>query len=252
MGTPGIPPTSFPTAIDQPLQQTGPYRFTKADRAYIDSQILALEVYAKSIANGQLLFSLSQSCTVGGTIASTASAGIGVITLTGSPAAAFTYTLPTGAGIYQIVNNTGQYVSVTSGGNKIIVGSNALITTDGTTVYGPSSSVVQRLNFGTTGTSIVGIGTDTTVFLDQSAGQGTYPMPVGCVDRQRITLIDSVTTTGGSWGTHPPILSVTGGTKIQNSASIGTYSTTSTTVEAIGGNSISYTYGLAENAWFLN
>jgi hypothetical protein len=251
MGTPGIPPTSFPTAVDQPLVQSATYRFNSQDRAYIDSQILALQNFAKSIASGNLLFSLSQNCSVGGNIASTGSSGVGVITLTGSPAAAFTYTLPTGIGIYQILNNTGQYVTVTRGTNGIIVGGNALISTDGTTVYGPSASAVQRLNYASTGTAIVAVGFDTTVFIDQSAGQGTYPMPTGTVDKQKVTLVDSVTTTGGSWATHPPILSVTGGVKIANSGAVGTYSTTTTTAEAVGGNSLTYTYGLAENAWFL-
>lgn len=142
MGTPGIPPTSFPAAVDLPLSQTGPYRFNKSDRAYIDSQIIAIENYVKALANGQILFSISQSCTVGGTIASAAAAGIGIIALTGSPAAAFIYTLPAGPGLYQIVNNAGQSVTVTSGGNSIVIaaGGNEIITTDGTNVYGPSSS----------------------------------------------------------------------------------------------------------------
>jgi hypothetical protein len=251
MGTPGVPPTSFPTAVDAPLVQSGTYQFNKADRGYIDSQILALQVYALMIGAGTTMFSYSQSCSAGGTIASGAASGIGIITLTGAPAAAFTYTLPTGKGLYIVVNNAGQYATITRGGNGIIVGGYAFVATDGTNIFGDAVNPNQRLTFATTGTAIVAQGLDTTVLIDQSGGQGTYPMPAGVVDKMKVTILDPVVA-GGSWGTHPPILSVTGGTKIANSTAIATYSTTTTTVVAISGNSLTYTYGLAENAWFLS
>jgi len=114
-----------------------------------------------------------------------------------------------------------------------------------------------RVTFGATnpnGTQLVCNGQDQEIFADQTAGQGTYPAPIlsaagPLLDGQRFSITD--TASSGSWATHPAKISVTGGTKIELPAALGTFSTSSATMEAVNGNSATFVYGATENTWFI-
>ena len=143
MPTPNPPSDIWNKVVDQPIKQDASYRLNSTDRSYIDSQILGTQTLALAAYNQSLsatgFFELTQVCTAGGTINSTASAGNGIIFLTGTPSAGFTYVLPTsGPGSYQIVNNTGQTVTVKASGSSTVLiqlGLNANVSTDGVNVY---------------------------------------------------------------------------------------------------------------------
>ena len=156
MSTPGIAPSAiWQRQVDDFIVQSATYRFNKADRAYIDSQIIGLETLLLQVVGGQLYFAVSQNVTAGGTIAAAFPAGIGIVTLTGTPGSAFTLTLPAGQGQYTIVNTTGQTATVQIGSStlQVLSGANAIVSTDGTTLYtqtlnmAPSAAIPKTSSF---------------------------------------------------------------------------------------------------------
>ena len=156
MSTPGIAPSAiWSRMVDDPIVQNATYRFNKADRAYIDSQILGLETLLLELVGGQLYFAVSQNVSAGGTIAATFPAGIGIVTLTGSPSGAYTLTLPAGQGQYTVVNTTGQTATVQIGSStlQVLSGANSIVSTDGTTLYtqtlnnAPVASIAKSVSF---------------------------------------------------------------------------------------------------------
>jgi hypothetical protein len=129
----------------------------------------------------------------------------------------------------------------------------AALTGGGSTYVAPMRLTFNGAN--PSGTQLVCSGQDQEFFVNQSAGQGTYPAPVLSAggplqDGQRFTITD--TAGGGSWATHPPIITVTGGTAICSPSSLGTVSTTSVTMPAINYDTVTFVYGKSENTWFLN
>lgn len=177
MPTPGTPPSAiWNGAVDQPLVQDANYRLTSTDRAYIDSQIRGTQALALQAKTGASYFSITQSVTAGGTIASAATAGAGTIVLTGTPSAAFTYTLPAGPGQYQIVNNSTQTATVQIGASSTTVaaGKNVLVSTDGTTIYVVSGTGATQV---TTALSN-GLNSNVVVGGQTSVRFGSYTGPV--------------------------------------------------------------------------
>jgi hypothetical protein len=111
---------------------------------------------------------------------------------------------------------------------------------------GGAPTAPQRLTFAMSGTALVASGADQPVLIDQSGGQGTYPLPATPADGQTFSVKDPT----GAWATHPPILTVTGGRKIELPTASGTYSTTSATALAQAGGEWTLLYGATENTWY--
>lgn len=228
MPVPQPPSKIWVHQVDSPLVQDASYRLTSVDRAYIDSQILGCEtLILQALASAQAWFSATQSCTVGGTIVSTASVGVGIIVLTGSPAAAFTYTLPVGAGAYQIVNTTGQFATIQAAGSTTLAiypAGNMFIATDGTNVYPPfAPPAVQRITTASSSKQILiyVAGQPQAVSIDTTGGPVTCPAPVmaGVLDGQ-VFECDDVT---DFWGTNQAGLTVETGITIENPQNLGSY-----------------------------
>jgi hypothetical protein len=238
MPIPQPPSLIWNRQVDAPLVQDASYRLTSVDRAYIDSQILGCEtLILTALAQTSAWTSTVQSCSAGGTIASTATTGVGIIVLTGSPSAAFTYQLPTGAGAYQIVNNAGQYCTVTSSGSGaqlIQPAGNMFVSTDGTNVYSPvAPPSVQRYTTASSSKQIlISVpGQPQSVSIDTSSGAVTCAAPVmaNVTDGQVFECKDVTC----YWGTNQAALTTESGISIENPQSLGTYIAHGTTLNLL-------------------
>lgn len=69
----------------------------------------------------------------------------------------------------------------------------------------------------------------------------------GVVDCQELVFCDA----DGAFGTNPPKLTVSGGTKIANPLSAGTFSASSVYPISMAGNPVAFVYGAEEDTWFL-
>ena len=225
MPTPQPPSLFWQGEIDPPVEQDATYQFDYFDRSYIDSQIRACETAIKNLSGGLSYVSVVQVCTAGGTIVSTATAGVGIVTLTGSPSAPFTYSLPTGAGSYQIVNKTGQLATVVSiGSTSVVVAGNCIVSTDGTDVYPPRSiAATQYLTNSSASKQIVITGQAQAVSVDATSGvvPAIAPTVASCVEGQMFGMKDNT----ASWGANQVSVAVESGTKIEDPQNPGTYVT---------------------------
>lgn len=257
MATPTPPSLFWDDVVDPPVEQDADYELNDQDRAYIDSQIRALMTRVLALSGGLAFGSFTQDCTIGGTIASTAATGVGIITLTGAPGNAFTYSLPAGPGEYQIVNKTGQQVTVIAADSTAVyVNQNAIVSTDGTSVYPPSTvTTAQRINANSASKQIVVTSRGHLVILDTAAhGAFVALMPVGIADRQRVTLMD-LSSAGQfcNWGNVPGEWSVLSGPAIELPSAPGTFITVGGTVTAPAAMGAVYVYEFQalENVWKL-
>ena len=200
-------------------------------------QTLQTNSAGTNVTWGAVWISTVQSCSAGGTIASTATTGVGIIVLTGSPSAAFTYQLPTGAGAYQIVNNAGQYCTITSSGSGaqlIQPAGNMFVSTDGTTVYSPvAPPSVQRYTTASSSKQIlISVpGQPQSVSIDTSSGAVTCAAPVmaNVTDGQVFECKDVTC----YWGTNQAALTTESGISIENPQSLGTYIAHGTTLNLL-------------------
>jgi hypothetical protein len=255
MGTPGVPPSNiWQRIVDSPLVQDANYRFNRNDRSYLDSQILGIEALLLASISGNLFTVYSQDCSAGGTITSGGTAGVGVIELIGTPAAAFTYVLPTGGGAYQVVNKTGKFATVKSyGSSTVVVANSAWTATDGTDVWASiQNPTVQRLNASSSSLQIVCTSLAQTVNLDTLSHGAFVGLMPAIVDAQIVRLVDLTSSGACNWGTVAGAVSVGAGVKIEKPTAPGTF-TTAGTITFPSNNGEAYVYeGMAsENVWKL-
>ena len=147
--------------------------------------------------------------------------------------------------------NGGSVVLGLSNGQGFILSTTNTIINQGT---GSIVATPLRLTFAESGTTITTSGMVQPVFLDQSAGAGTYSMPVSPPDGQTLICVDTGNVTvgqGGSWLNYAPTFAVVGGTLIQDPNASGTYSATSVSAIAQNGGVVIFQYGATENAWFV-